>query len=291
MPQSEMLCDADGNYADIEMDADSVIKRMNLAKLYEQYVNASGAATTKRIIEMTPNNSPEEIALAWEYLLGFYKIVSPRMYALIGEQKIDPVKHIHSVKQDGIYLWVPTDNPVNNPDMIRLLTQHYPACYGPCTYVGQTGETIVTQNPILIGEVHFILLDKVANSFSAVSSAKLQHYGLPAKPNKRNKFSDPIRTSPTRTAGESEVRLFVDIAGGHATADLLDRSTNSLVHQQIVKGILESPKPTAVTDYVCRDKYPIGNSTIQNLTKHILQCAGVQFEEGDRSDDIKYNRY
>ena len=33
-----MLTDADGNVADIEMDADSVIKRMNLAKLYEQYV-------------------------------------------------------------------------------------------------------------------------------------------------------------------------------------------------------------------------------------------------------------
>ena len=291
VPSEEMLTDADGNVAEIEMDADSVIKRMNLAKLYEQYVNAAGAATTKRIKEMIVNKSLDEYEKAWEYILGFYKIVSPKMYKLICDNRIDPINHLDDVMQNGIYLWMPTDNPVNHPDMIRLLQQYYPACYGPCTYIGQTGQKITTKNSILIGEVHFILLDKIANSFSAVSSAKLQHYGLPAKPNKRNKFADPIRTSPTRTAGESEVRLFVDVAGGEATADLLDRSSNPLVHKQIIKGMLESDKPTAVYQYVDRNKYPIGHSAIQNLTKHILQCAGVQFEQGDRTDDIKYNRY
>ena len=233
-----MLTDADGNVAEIEMDADSVIKRMNLAKLYEQYVNAAGAATTKRIKEMIVNKSLDEYEKAWEYILGFYKIVSPKMYKLICDNRIDPVNHLDDVMENGIYLWMPTDNPVNHPDMIRLLQQYYPACYGPCTYIGQTGQKITTKNSILIGEVHFILLDKIANSFSAVSSAKLQHYGLPAKPNKRNKFADPIRTSPTRTAGESEVRLFVDVAGGEATADLLDRSSNPLVHKQIIKGMV-----------------------------------------------------
>ena len=124
-----------------------------------------------------------------------------------------------------------------------------------------------------------------------VSSAKLQHYGLPAKPTRRNKYSGPTRVSPTRTAGESEVRLFVNVAGGAATADLLDRSTNPLVHQEIVKGILNSEQPTNVDNYVDRTKYRVGNGTVLNLTRHILACGGVAFKRGDIADDTTYNRY
>ena len=68
VPSEEMLTDADGNVAEIEMDADSVIKRMNLAKLYEQYVNAAGTATTKRIKEMIVNKTLDE----YEKILSIY---------------------------------------------------------------------------------------------------------------------------------------------------------------------------------------------------------------------------
>ena len=291
-PDHEMLMDADGNRADIEMDADSVAKRMNLAKLYEQYVNASGSATQKTIAKMIEkDSSPKGYEIAFEYALGFYKLTSPFTYEMVGRAGLDPKDHVDELIRDGFYLSVPPDNPINHIDMVRLLQEHYPACYGPCTYVGQTGKTITTKNPILIGEVYFILLDKIAVDFSSVSSAKLQHYGLPAKPNKRNKYSGPTRVSPTRTAGESEVRLFVNVAGGAAAADLLDRSTNPLVHQQIVKGILESEHPANVDNYVDRGVYRVGNGTVLNLTRHILACGGVEFKRGDISDDTKYNRY
>lgn len=291
-PDHEMLLDADGNRAEIEMDADSVAKRMNLAKLYEQYVNASGSATQKRIAKMiAEDNSNASYGAAFDYALGFYKLTSPFTYQMVGEAQVDPKEHVDELIKNGFYLSVPTDNPINHIDMVRLLQEHYPACYGPCTYIGQTGEQITTKNPILIGEVYFILLDKIANDFSSTSSAKLQHYGLPAKPTRRNKYSGPSRISPTRTAGESEVRLFVNVAGGAATADLLDRSTNPLVHQEIVRGILNADQPTNVENYVDRTKYKVGNGTVLNLTRHILACGGVRFERGDVSDDNKYNRY
>lgn len=291
-PDHEMLLDADGNRADIEMDADSVAKRMNLAKLYEQYVNAAGSATQKRLKKLIEHdNSPKGYQVAFEYALGFYKLTSPFTYNMIEEARLDPKEHVDELIKNGFYLSVPPDNPINHIDMIRLLKEHYPACYGPCTYIGQTGKQITTKTPILIGEVYFILLDKIANDFSSVSSAKLQHYGLPAKPTKRNKYSGPSRNSPTRTAGESEVRLFVNVAGGEATAELLDRSTNPLVHQEIVKGILNAEYPSNADNYVDRSKYRVGNGTVLNLTRHILACGGVKFMRGDISDDTKYNRY
>lgn len=291
-PDHEMLLDADGNRAEIEMDADSVAKRMNLAKLYEQYVNASGSATQKRIAKMIEaDNSKDGYLNAFKYALGFYKLTSPFTYEMVGKAQVDPKEHVDILIEKGFYLSVPTDNPVNHIDMVRLLQIHYPACYGPCTYIGQTGKEITTKNPILIGEVYFILLDKIANDFSSTSSAKLQHYGLPAKPTRRNKYSGPSRISPTRTAGESEVRLFVNVAGGAATADLLDRSTNPLVHQEIVRGILNADEPSNVDNYVDRSKFKVGNGTVLNLTRHILACGGVKFERGDVTDDNKYNRY
>lgn len=291
-PDHEMLMDADGNQADIEMDADSVIKRMNLAKLYEQYVNASGSATQKRLARMIEaDNSPEGYAAAWQYVLGWYKIASRYTFEAIAEAKLNPYDHIHQLIDDGFYIAVPPNAEVDNTDVIRLLQQYYPACYGPCTYVGQSGKTITTKSPILIGEVYFILLDKIANGFSSVSSAKLQHYGLPAKMTRRNKYAGPTRITPTRTAGESEVRLFINVAGGKATADLLDRSSNPQVHRQIVKGILRAPEPTNVYDYVNRQEYPVGKGTILNLTHHLLACAGLKLTKGDDTDDKLYNRY
>lgn len=287
-----MLTDADGNVADVEMDADSVIKRMNLAKLYEQFVNACSSATTKRIRNMLKDKQTDkEYEKAWDYILGYYKIVSPRFYEAVGESGIDPKAHIDSIVADGIYLEVYTDNPVNHPEMVKALMQHYPPCYGPCTYVDQLGNKVTTESPILIGEVYFIMLEKIANSFSSVASAKLQHMGLPAKPTKRNKYSEPTRTSPTRTAGESEVRLFTSVAGGRAVADLLDRSTNPIVHEQIVKNILLSKEPTNVFNFVDRDQFPIGQGPILNLTHHILECGGVKITRGDMTDDIEYSQY
>lgn len=290
-PRSQMLMNSDGVVADIEMDADSVANRMNPAKLYTQFVNACGDRLRRDIVEMVADKSSESYVKAWYRLIGFYKIISPFQYNLLAESGIDPISHVDNIIKDGIYAVVKPDADINTPAMALLLKEHYPPTYGPCTYIGQTGEFITTKNPILIGELYLILLEKIATDYSSVSSAKLQHYGLPAKPTKRGKYSDPTRTSPTRAAGESEVRLFVATAGGEATADLLDRSTNPDVHRHIVKGILSADKPTDVYSYVDRNEFPVGQGTVLKLTGHIFNCAGIGFTKGDDAYDNEYSRY
>lgn len=290
-PRSEMLMNSDGVVADIEMDADSVANRMNPAKLYTQYINASGDKLRRDITAIVADGSEQSYLKAWYKLIGFYKIISPFQYNALADSGIDPISHVDHVVADGIYAVIRPDSEVNTPAMIKLLMEHYPATYGPCTYIGQTGRKITTKNPILIGELYFILLEKIATDFSAVSSAKLQHYGLPAKPTKRGKYADPIRTSPTRAAGEAEVRLFVATAGGEATADLLDRSTNPDVHRHIVKGILTADQPTNVYSYVDRKEFPVGQGTVLKLTNHIFNCAGIGFTKGDDPYDKQYARY
>lgn len=282
---------SDGVVADIEMDADSVANRMNPAKLYTQYVNASGDRLRRDLVEIVKVGSEENYLKAWYKLIGFYKIISPFQYNALAESGIDPISHVDKVIRDGVYAVIRPDAEISTPGMIKLLQEHYPPTYGPCTYVGQTGKLITTKNSVLIGEVYFIMLEKIATDFSSVSSAKLQHYGLPAKPTKRGKYSDPTRTSPTRAAGESEVRLFVATAGGEATADLLDRSTNPDVHRHIVKGILSADQPTNVYSYVDRNEYPVGQGTVLKLTGHIFNCAGIGFTKGDDPYDNEYSRY
>lgn len=275
-PRSEMPTDCEGNVADMVMDAVSVIKRTNLGRLFEQFVNACGSSLTKRIKRMCEDGQERSYEEAWQLLLGFYKIVSPPMYELLGRKQIDPMNHLKKVMQNGIYVWVPTNNPIDNIDMVRLLKQYYPPAYGPITFV-ENGKRVTTHNPILIGSVYIFSLDKIADMTTAVSSAKLQHHGLPAKLTTRSKNTEPFRNSPTRTFGEAEVRLYTAIAGGEAVADVLDQTTNIGVHREICKGILEAEQPTNVYSYVDRKKFPIGYGSVVNTTRHVFRCFGIEF--------------
>ena len=79
-------------------------------------------------------------------------------------------------------MWIPTDNPVNLVEMIKSIRNEFPAHFGPITYRGRSGNLVKTVTPILIGSLYVMLL-KTGSEWSAVSSAKLQHFGIPTKSN------------------------------------------------------------------------------------------------------------
>lgn len=280
IPDEEMPIDAMGNRADLIVDDNSVIKRLIKGKLHEHYIMASMRDTTTRVREMAKpykGNIPEDVyEEIWEYLLGLYKIISPPMYEKIGEIQPDIEDHVDAVLDYGVYIWTPTDNPVSYMDVVSLLKEHYPACYGPVEITNLKGEKETTKSPVLIGQIYYMLLEKIANDYSAVSSAKLQHHGLPSKPSNSNKYDNPIKRTPVRF-GESEYRLFLATVGGHGTAELADRSTNVAVHEEVLANLINAERPTDVDSLVDRDKFPIGEGFIQKIIHHELACVGVGY--------------
>ena len=278
----DMPVDCDGNRADVIMDTESLIKRMNLGRAYEIYITASANATTKRVREMLTQN-PNDIDTPWNYLMEFYRIIAPLMLPILPSGKIPKEHHLQKVVEEGIYLYMPTDNPVEYIKAVRELADKYPAPYGPVTYRGRSGQQVTTKTPILIGSIYLLLLEKIGNTQTAVSSAKLQHYSIPARVSNSDRYAYMGRHNPVRILGESEVRLFAAMCGGEVVADLIDQTNNPQAHNEILYNILRAPKPSDLSTALDRTKIPCGNGRILTLVRHMLECGGVAFAQGDKS--------
>lgn len=289
----DMPVDTQGNRAEVIMDGDSIIKRMNLGVLYEQYYNAVSRDVSKRVRQMfgldpfgfeLPKGwerqlDSKTVESAWEYLMGYYKIVSPRMYDLMttGPYKGTHLSHVTEVIKDGVYVYIPTDNPAESVEVVKQLNQHYPPHIGPLTYRGRSGNVVTTEKNIMIGSIYMILLEKTGSDWSGVASSKLQHFGIPAKLTKFDKFSAPGRGQPVRMMGETEVRLTTAAAGGEVVADILDQSNNPATHKEILTNILRADQPTNIQKVIDRRKYPIGNGRNLVFIRHIMECSGNRF--------------
>ena len=287
-----MPVDADGNRADIVMDAASTVSRMNLGRLYEIYIGAACRDTTKRIRDMLKvygqkenrvlksletiyQQNPQLIHDTFQYLLGFYKLITEKQYqfmvGLNDQQKLD---YLASIVVHGIYLFIPPDNQKETTDIIKDLERYYPQTYGPVSYVGDSGQRITTKTNIRIGPMYFMLLEKIADDWSAVASGRLQHFGVLAPMTKSEKYMKPWHNSPVRNIGETEGRIYSGYCGREAIAEMMDRANNPFTHRQMVKNILASNQPGNIQEAVDRNIIPLGGSKPLQLFKHFVMCQG-----------------
>ena len=289
-----MPIDADGNRADIVMDSLATVSRMNVGRLYEQYINSASRDVVKTIrkelgiidnvitVEMLDNIEETNKALiekVWEYLLGYYKLCSPKMYIVFTDGEYTEKKNVHlsNILNKGIYLYMPPDNSVENDDLVVELEKYYRPTYGPVTYTGTSGIKVTTKLPVRIGSVYIMLLEKTADDWTAVSSGKLQHFGVLSQVTNNDKYSQPSRNQAIRALGESEVRIYASYVGGKVTADLIDRNNSPSAHLEILKTILKAKQPTNIDIAINRNVVPIGKSKPLGLIKHTSQVSGYLY--------------
>jgi hypothetical protein len=295
VPADHMPVDADGNRADIVMDPNSTVSRMNLGRKYEIYINAHSRDVAKQIRawfgiaendrqalakaqEIEATNKPV-FDHAWNYLMRYYEIVAPVMHSWFdgGAYLKTRAEHLAQVIRNGIYLHLPTNNPRESSDIVRMLEASYPSTYGPVTYVGNSGRRVTTKVPVRIGSVYIILLEKIADDWTAVSSGKTQHYGVLSQVTNADKHALPYRAQSIRAWGEAEKRILASYVGPRASAEVMDRNNNPQTHEMVCNAILDADQPTNIHSAVDRSVIPYGNSRPLQLVKHILACAGVQF--------------
>lgn len=294
IPSAAAPVDARGHRAELIMDDKSTISRMNVGRLYERYFNAALIHIEEDIKTLLGLDPRKRLSQEWyhdhclddaknqqvfERLLELYDIMSPKQAALtrqLDAQRPDyRLSHISHCLSEGIDLYLPTDNPVEYDKAVRQIEKHFTPLYGPVQYQGQSGQTVTTKDPVRIAPMYIMLLEKVADDWAAVSSAKRQHYGVLAKISNFDKHASPSRLQPTRVTGESEVRNYVSNVSPRATADLVDRSSNPSVHRKVCESIVSAERPTALMSNVDRDQYPIGYGRIQMYIKHIMECDGL----------------
>lgn len=288
----QMPVDANGVRADIIMDPNSTISRMNLGRLYEQYFNAVSdelQMRMKKVVEsvmpdyplsQAVNGMPEaEFQSIWNYLLNYYSILSPKTYEWFktGAYQQTPRQHLAYVLQHGIYLYMPPENPIDLPEAVELIEEYYKPTYGPVTYVGRSGNKVTTVNPVRIGSVYIMLLEKTGDDWTAVSSGKTQHFGVLAQVTNTDKYASPIRMQAIRAIGEAELRIYVSYVGTQISACIMDRSNNPITHEYNLYKLLRADQPTNIEDINDRELIPLGNAKPLQLVKHIAMCAGWEF--------------
>lgn len=286
IPKEHMPVDMDGNRADIVMDPNATVSRMNPGRLYEQYINGAARDLVKRLNkkvnkDMINSLDNETIENIFNEIVSFYHVVSDRMYKWFTnnfnfEQKKD---HIKYVLNNGIYLYMPPENERELMDVVRELetSGKFPQTYGPVTYVGNSGRTVTTKKPVRIASTYIILLEKTGDDWTSVSSGILQCFGILATVPRSMRYNKPYRTQAIRAIGESEGRIYASYAGPQVTADIFDRNNSVISHESVVDSILKADKPTNIDCAVKRDIIPFGNSRPIQIVKHLGQCAGWRF--------------
>lgn len=292
--------DKNGVYADVITDAASVISRMNIGRMYEHQI--SGAARDvslrmRKIIGSDRTTHAELIAMPdnvinelWRQLLELHSCINGEQYRVY--KALTSKSDKCEVLMDAINSYVKILLPINHDKSIKQISKDIETIIKP-TYDKvtfndfETGEEKVSEKKVRIGNLYFMLLNKIADDGSSVAIAKQQHYGVLTSSTKHDKYSNAWRNSPVRTDGESEVRIKVGYAGEELQAETMDLSNSSMSQREVYNNILTADKPSNIPRVIDREKFPLGTSRPIQTIKHSLMVAGLRIESVPDQDLVK----
>ena len=289
LPDECMPVDEMGNRADIIADSTATISRMIPGRVYQAYMSAFARDNRQRI-NLHFNNkyglnylgkiTSDDLNWFRAYLHDVYSFVNSEMVDFLNSLSEEDLRnHLTEVVTDNLYLYYPTDNEKNIVDVIDAIERTpYKPYIGKVSYVDELGRKVTTQEPVRVGQLYILILEKIANTYSGVSSAKVNNFGFPVKSTNLDKFKYPHSLTPTKTLGETETRILTSMAEPEMVADLFDLTLNSTSHKLLIKNILENDKAFDPTFNIDRDQNPYGNTRSLAILKHMFTAAGFDYE-------------
>ena len=294
----DMPVDEDGNVADMIFDQAAVNNRMIPGRLYEGYFNGAARDVYKRIVRKLgvqdrqrkhlmfkelnrlAVEKPQELNEAWDYLMRFYDDLVPKQAAIYrnGTHGSSPLSHLAYILSKGYtVLYMRSDHDLELKNMVSDIEKHFQPVFTPVTYRGSSGELVTTKTPIRIMPLTIIMLEKIADSWSAISSTRRQHHGVPATLSNSDKYSERIRNQPTKAYGESEIRIVISYSGTLTAVEILDRNNSVETHKAMCWAIMNAAQPTRIVQAVDRSVIPLDGSRSLQTVNHVAACTGWEF--------------
>lgn len=283
IPDEHMITCEDGSRADIVMDPSSIVSRMNVGRLYEQYFNASSRKAKKLITAAIPNRAnytDKEAMDAFKILLEYVSIVNETQYKAYASVK--DMKDIRTIIDEcldkEVHILYTVSAEKKPYDVVLDMEETKFAADVGNVMVYHNGVWKKTKNKILIGPLYIILLSNTADHFLSSASPKTNHYGLPIGVGNAGKYSQPWKNSPTKTLSETEVRLFIAYGGRISMAELKDRANAIDTHIHIYKTLLEHDTPSNIDKIVDRNLIPYGGDVSISLIDTLFNTSGMDIE-------------
>lgn len=292
MPDEDMPTDEYGNRADVIVDQGSTISRMNISRTYEAYFGGLARDNRKRIIDYLQNKyncntsdlihylNEEDYYYVRDYLYGLYSLFSVRMSNFIKNITYEDLKsYVEKIITDNLYLYIPPDNEINVVDAISAIENSpYKVVRSQLTYRDNLGNIVKTKSKTQIGNFYIMFLEKIADNYLSVSSARVNSFGFPVKVTSTEKNKYPHALTPVRSLGETETRILLSYSSKLAVAEMFDLTSNPVSHKRAVRKILESDKTTQLENIIDRNEIPFGQTRPLLILKHMFNCAGMNFK-------------
>ena len=282
MPVDEM-----GNRAEIIIDPSSVINRMNLSQLYEQFFNF-GADNVHKAIKLVMDDTGD-YHQAYKMLLQYCTDINPKYGELIAKIHNTDAKvkeFMDEVYRDGIYIQNTPFQKGINTDMALALRDKYNLTKTPVKFGVElpdgTWVMKTSKQPVRIGYEYIFLLYKMP-VIQGCAYGYVNQFRSPMKANSEANIQSPVAQTALRF-GEDETRNLVCTAGGKRAARLLGMHANS---------------PDAVNElanHLLRDKYPtrlkrislttdeiVGRNSMIKVTEHEFGCLGIDITPEDQN--------
>lgn len=298
-PWRLMPHDQFGNYADIVVDPNTIPNRANSGVLYEQFFNSALQYMKQNLRVMFGLDRKEEnqyihtdavesadnqlIEEAYIYVRNFIEIATPEDTPKLeksiacGLWSKKATVHFYMGRSAGLLMRgdrkresveeaISIRNSIYNPPVDRIWITK------------PDGTKELTVDKIRIGPVYYVMLEKTGREFSAVSSARLQHFGIPGPIAKSDKHAHPHSLQPGRVVAEAEMRNIVAYGDEALAAEIIDRNGSPQTHKVILEGIYNAEQPTNIHNLVRRSQHPYGSARPLAILKHLLNCGGTSFQ-------------
>lgn len=292
LPRHRMPVDKEGTSADIVMGPDGTVARTNYARLYLMQFGAAAVRMYKELKIITgldETASQEEVEYldkdvynrALNFLLEGYACVNPDFANMIAELSFaDKSLHIAECLEAGTRFVRPVDCQKPLPWAAMDLENFLPVCYDVVTHqLIEDGKTETTKDPILIGPLPVMALDKIGDDTLTVATAAHGPFGVLIKYNQADKYRMPWKDSPPRTLGESEWRAFAShTMDPEMAVDMMDRSNNPDVQLEMARMQVSSLHPGGIEDIVDRKRFDYGNTRPLAIASNVFQCYGFDLK-------------
>lgn len=282
----DMPSDEDGP-VDIKVNNTPAFRRQIYSMLMEQGINFIGNREHKRVKELWKKGDWQA---AWAVLILFWETVSPE-YALLAKEVMcleeDMKLLVEETAKTKIRTQFRSDASVVGVEIINRLRKVYTHKPGRVWITDVLGERVLTDNPIMITNQEFLLLDKFGTDASAQSFPISNPFGMPGKPNDAMKYSSFIRDFFNRNTGETEGRARVSQTDGREISKNLAMAYSPELRTLATQRIIRADDPFNIDLLVKPNEY--GYNRPIRMAANMLSDSGYILREelpSDRSDYV-----
>ncbi len=273
----------DGIVADVVSEPS--IGRMNVGRLYEPYVNASGKPAIEAVCNMLGVPSYSDVDLtghpkikeAFDLLNFYYAHFNPDM-DMRGQMSLQDMQiNLEHVIKHGTYVIIPTNNAYKLCDIQQALSRSmFAPKIEPIWIYNSQGQRSLSKQNVLMGKLYMILLQQTTTNWSATSSARVQMHGLICPKNRDTKTSRPYTDQGTRFWGQSEGRIATSYIGKEFAAVNHDMQNNPILHEHVCKSTVAADNPMQIQNVIDGFDFSECGNVPVNMFHHYMAAFGYK---------------